>query len=89
MNFFAGPYGQPQQPGVVVAQPMVTQVKNQSQTVGLVAGSIAFGWCTFIFLISLMCWWALPCSIVGLVLGFTVSLRTNTTRTMLKVAENP
>ena len=69
---------------MIVNQPGVppTSVRRPHRgEVGLGIGATVAAVFTTIFLASLLCWWALPCSIIAIVLGIAVSSQNRKTFT--------
>lgn len=58
------------QPIPVVVQGTFTQPQRQPE---LGIGALAFAIASTIFMFFLGCWWSFPCTIVGIVLGVSVS----------------
>lgn len=69
-------YQEQQNVTVVMQQPtpVTTTVRpNRRPEMGIAA--MVFAIITTIFIASFGCWWSLPCTIIGIVLGVTVSWR--------------
>jgi len=61
------------QTNVVKTQPTFVVVKGKSKELQFGVGAIVFAAVSTFCISFCLCWWALPCAIVGVVLGVTVS----------------